>query len=180
MRYKVAQFRDKQEKQMKWDDLSTEQCSVARSSLVLGDRWTLVILSDCFLGVRRFDEFQERLNISRTTLAKRLKLLEEHGVLEQRAYQNNPPRYEYRLTEKGKDLYPVIATVVTWGDKYYSDAGGPPILRRHMTCGHDGHPVLHCSECAQPLDARDVQARKRPKSYTYSDVRRGPVERKRA
>tara|TARA_R110001592_G_scaffold1874_12_gene11399 strand:- start:4946 stop:5446 length:501 start_codon:yes stop_codon:yes gene_type:complete len=159
---------------MQWDELSTQQCSVARSSIVLGDRWTLVILSDCFLGVRRFDDLQARLQISRTTLTQRLKKLEAHGVLERRAYQSKPARYEYRLTDKGRDLYPVISTLLNWGDKYYSDAAGPPILRQHTSCGHDIQPILTCPDCAEPIDTRSVRARKRPANVDYPKVNRGP------
>lgn len=160
---------------MRWEDLPAQQCSMARASVVLGDRWTLVILSDVFLGVRRFDDFQKRLGISRTTLANRLKLLEEHGVLTQRQYQDKPPRSEYRLTEKGVGLYPAIIALLDWGDEHYSDAAGPPILRRHKTCGHDFHGVMHCSACGEAVKPRDVEARKREPDERFPEVVRGPV-----
>ncbi|GAA6156308.1 winged helix-turn-helix transcriptional regulator [Pyruvatibacter sp. HU-CL02332] len=159
---------------MRWEDLPEQQCSMARTSVVLGDRWTLVILSDVFLGVRRFDDFQKRLGISRTTLANRLKLLEEHGVLTQRQYQDKPPRSEYRLTEKGVGLYPAIIALLDWGDEHYSDAAGPPILRRHKTCGHDFRGVMHCSECGEAVSPRDVEARKREADERFPEVKRGP------
>lgn len=159
---------------MKWDEIGEEQCSVARASAVLGDRWTLVILSDCFLGIRRFDMFQERLNIPRTTLANRLQKLEEHGVLLRKAYQQNPVRYEYRLTDKGRDLYPVITTILNWGDTYYDNGAGAPILRKHVSCGHDIKPVLSCPECKEPIDIRSIRARKRDPVHGYPEVRRGP------
>lgn len=162
---------------MKWDEVSDEQCSVARASAVLGDRWTLVILSDVFLGVRRFDDFQERLGISRTTLAQRLKHLERHGVLERRLYQTNPARYEYRLTKKGRDLYPVLSTLLNWGDKYYADEGGPPILRRHRGCGNVMQPILCCPECGEAIEARDVLAEARPEVPSQQAVKRGPFQR---
>lgn len=144
---------------MKWEDLAEQPCSVARSTAVIGDRWTLMILRDCFLGVRRFEGFQERLGISRTIIAERLKLLTDEGVLKKVAYQDRPTRYEYRLTEKGFDLYPVILAIVNWGDRHYDDGRGPPVIRRHKACGCDFQPVLTCSECAEPLDARAVEAR---------------------
>ncbi len=159
---------------MKWDQIGEEQCSVARASAVLGDRWTLVILSDCFLGVRRFDMFQDRLNIPRTTLANRLQKLEEHGVLQRKVYQQNPTRYEYRLTDKGRDLFPVITTILNWGDSYYEDGAGAPIFRNHINCGHDIQPVLACPECSEPVDARSIRARKRDHIAGFPDVRRGP------
>lgn len=160
---------------MRWEDLPEQQCSMARTSVVLGDRWTLVILSDVFLGVRRFDDFQKRLGISRTTLANRLKLLEEHGVLTQRQYQDKPPRSEYRLTEKGVGLYPAIVALLDWGDEHYSDEAGPPILRRHKSCGHDFHGVVHCSACGEAVNPRDVEARKRKPDDRFPEVRRGPM-----
>lgn len=87
---------------MKWDDLAQQPCSIARTLAVIGDRWTLMILRDCFLGVRRFEAFQTRLNISRTIVTDRLRVLVEEGVLRREAYQDNPLRHEYRLTAKGQ------------------------------------------------------------------------------
>lgn len=147
---------------MKWDDLAKEPCSVARSVAVIGDRWTLLILRDCFLGVRRFDAFQTRLGISRTIIAERLKLLTDEGVLARVAYQENPARFEYRLTEKGLALYPVVMAIVHWGDRHYADDRGPPILHRHKGCGCDFQPVMTCSECGEEVEARAVEARPGP------------------
>lgn len=147
---------------MKWDELSREPCSLARSVAVIGDRWTLLILRDCFLGVRRFEAFQERLGISRTIIADRLKVLTDEGVLAKVAYQDRPVRHEYRLTEKGLELYPVILAIVSWGDRHYDDSRGPPILRRHKACGCDFQPVMTCSECGEEVNARGVEARPGP------------------
>ena len=144
---------------MKWEDLAQEPCSVARSVAVIGDRWTLMILRDCFLGVRRFEAFQERLGISRTIIADRLKHLTEEGVLRRVVYQEHPTRHEYRLTEKGLDLHPVVMAIVHWGDRHYAGEAGPPLLHRHKTCGCDFHPVQTCSECGEPVDARAVETR---------------------
>lgn len=144
---------------MKWEDLADQPCSVARSTAVIGDRWTLMILRDCFLGVRRFEAFQARLGISRTIIAARLKLLTEEGVLRKVPYQENPLRHEYRLTAKGLDLHPVVMAIVHWGDRHYADERGPPILHRHKACGCDFHPVQTCSACGEPVSARDVETR---------------------
>ena len=144
---------------MKWEDLAQEPCSVARSVAVIGDRWTLMILRDCFLGVRRFEAFQERLGISRTIIADRLKHLTEEGVLRRVAYQEHPVRHEYRLTDKGLDLHPVVMAIVHWGDRHYAGEAGPPLLHRHKGCGCDFHPVQTCSECGEPVDARAVETR---------------------
>lgn len=149
---------------MKWDDLANERCSVARTVAVIGDRWTLMVLRDCFLGVRRFEDFQARLGISRTITAERLKTLVDEGVLRKTAYQDRPPRFEYRLTEKGLDLYPVIMAVVNFGDRHYAGEAGAPLLHQHRACGCDFHPVMTCSECHAPVAARDVQTRAGPGS----------------
>ncbi|WP_421933096.1 winged helix-turn-helix transcriptional regulator [Phenylobacterium sp.] len=147
---------------MKWEDLADQPCSIARSVAVIGDRWTLMILRDCFLGVRRFEAFQARLGISRTIITERLKLLVDEGVLTKVPYQDRPVRHEYRLTEKGLDLYPVVMAIVTWGDRHYAGQAGPPLLHRHKACGCDFHPVMTCSECHAPLAAREVETRPGP------------------
>ena len=144
---------------MKWSDLSEEPCSVARSVAVIGDRWTLMLLRDCFLGVRRFEDFERRLGISRSIVAERLAKLVDEGVLRREAYQERPVRHEYRLTEKGVALHTVIMAIVHWGDTYYAGADGPPMLHRHKACGRDFHPVMTCSECGEPVAAREVDVR---------------------
>lgn len=147
---------------MKRDDLKDQPCSMARTVAVIGDRWTLMLLRDCFLGVRRFDTFQERLGISRTIIAERLKLLVDEGVLARVRYQDRPPRDEYRLTPKGFDLYPVVMSIVHWGNRHYAGEAGPPMLHRHRTCGHDIEPVLTCKACGEELHPREVEVRAGP------------------
>lgn len=147
---------------MKWSDLPEAHCSVARSVAVIGDRWTLMILRDCFLGVRRFEAFEQRLQISRSIIADRLKRLVDEGVLARTAYQDKPRRHEYRLTDKGLALHPVIMAIVHWGDVYCADDKGPPLIHTHRGCGHDFAPVTVCSECGEPLGARDVEVRPGP------------------
>lgn len=144
---------------MKWNDLSSENCSLARALAVVGDRWTLLVLREAFLRVRRFEDFQSRLGIARRVLTERLAGLVADGVLEKRAYQQRPVRHEYRLTDKGLALYPVILSLVHWGDAFLDDGSGPPIIHRHRGCGHDFRSVLTCSECGEALGARDVEAR---------------------
>lgn len=147
---------------MKWEDLADQPCSIARSVAVIGDRWTLMILRDAFLGVRRFEAFQTRLGISRTIITERLKLLVEEGVLAKVPYQDRPVRHEYRLTQKGMDLYPVVMAIVHWGDRHYAGEAGAPLLHHHKTCGCDFHPVMTCSECHAPVGAREVETRAGP------------------
>lgn len=142
---------------MQWNELDAEACSLARTLSVIGDRWTLLILRDCFLRVRRFDDFQARLGIGRPILADRLKKLVEAFILTKVAYQQNPIRYEYRLTDKGLDLYPVILSLVHFGDVHLADRKGPPLLHRHKACGQVFEPVMTCSACGEALGPRDVE-----------------------
>src|SRR5207237_5129444 len=100
---------------MRWNKLEDEACSLARTVSVIGDRWTLLVLRDCFLQVRRFEDFQRRLGIGRPILADRLQKLVDQAVLARVAYQEHPPRFEYRLTAKGRDLHPVVMAIVHWG-----------------------------------------------------------------
>ena len=95
---------------MKWNDLHKNACPVARGLSVVGDRWTMLVIRECFLGIRRFEKMQERLGITRHVPADRLRILETAGVLRREAYQQRPLRHEYRLTERGKALYPVLLT----------------------------------------------------------------------
>src|SRR5213594_554597 len=115
---------------MRWQDIGDMTCSVARTLSVVGDRWTLLVLRDAFLGVRRFDDFHADLGTTRHRLAARLRKLVEHGVLERVPYAERPPRFEYRLTEKGRDLYPVVVSLTRWGDR--GMAGGEPVGARDM------------------------------------------------
>jgi DNA-binding HxlR family transcriptional regulator len=144
---------------MKWSDLAQERCSVARSVAVIGDRWTLMILRDCFLGIRRFEDFERRLGISRSIIAERLKTLTDEGVLRREAYQDRPVRHEYRLTDKGLALQPVMMAIVHWGDVHYAGDEGPPLIHRHKACGCDFTPVQTCSACGGAVTARDVEVR---------------------
>lgn len=144
---------------MKWNALSEENCSLARAMAVVGDRWSLLILRDAFLRVRRFEDFESSLKIARRVLAERLAHLVAEGVLAKLPYQERPVRYEYRLTEKGLALYPALIALVHWGDHYYADENGPPIIHRHRTCGHDFRSVMTCSACGEALDPRDVDIR---------------------
>ena len=147
---------------MRWDLLEQEQCSVARTVAVIGDRWSLLILRDCFLRVRRFEEFQSRLGVTRHVLADRLKKLVRFGVLRRSPYQENPTRYEYILTQKGLDLYPVVMAIVHWGDTHMVDERGRPLLHEHKRCGKMFDPVLVCSECGEPIIAKEVHVHAGP------------------
>jgi DNA-binding HxlR family transcriptional regulator len=143
-------------------DYNTQTCSIAGALEVVGERWSLLIIRDVFLGVRRFDQLQADLGIARNVLQTRLTGLVEQGVLEKRLYVDHPPRYEYRLTDKGLDLWPTLVSLMYWGDAYAAPAGGPPVLLEHRGCGGavDAHRI--CAACAERLSARDVLARPGP------------------
>ncbi len=142
---------------MRWAELDQEACSVARTVSVIGDRWTLLILRDCFLRVRRFEAFERRLGITRHVLADRLKKLVAAGVLTRVAYQQRPRRYEYRLTEKGLDLNAVLLALVHWGDVHKGDERGRPTLYQHHACGQLFDPVMSCSACGGAVTARNIR-----------------------
>jgi DNA-binding HxlR family transcriptional regulator len=136
---------------------SDMHCSVAQCLEVVGEWWTLLIVRDAFLGVTRFDEFQERLGISRNVLGQRLARLTQAGVLTKVPYSQHPPRFDYRLTERGRDLWPVIDAMRQWGDKHAAP-DGPPLRLIHAKCGRISEPQLVCSACGEPIGARDVKA----------------------
>ena len=147
---------------VRWSDVGKLDCTIARTLSVIGDRWTLLILRDAFLGTRRFDAFQASLGISRHRLADRLTKLVRHGVLRRERYQTRPPRWEYRLTEKGIDLYSVVVSVAEWGDKHMAGRKGPPVERVHRACGHAARLRLTCEHCGDAVGARDMAARPGP------------------
>jgi DNA-binding HxlR family transcriptional regulator len=134
-----------------------QNCSIAKALELLGERWTLLVIREAFLGTRRFEGFAERLDIARNVLTARLTLLVEQGVLERVRYQERPARFEYRLTEKGLDLWPVIVSLLQFGDRYYAP-DGPPVVLRHRGCGGEVDDRRMCRECGAPLTARDAVA----------------------
>ncbi len=136
-------------------------CSVAQCLEIVGEWWSMLILRDAFLGVTRFDQFSERLGISRNILNQRLARLVEEGILVKVPYSDRPVRYDYRLTDKGRDLWPVITAMRQWGDRYAAP-DGPPIRVVHKACGKTSEAVLICSECREPVAARDFVVERGP------------------
>lgn len=134
-----------------------QNCSIARALELVGERWTLLILRESFLGVRRFDRFQARLGIARNILRDRLGRLVEEGVLERRQYQERPVRYEYRLTQKGRDLWPIIMALAQYGDQYYAP-DGPPKIFRHRGCGGELDDRRRCTRCGADVGLRETEA----------------------
>jgi DNA-binding HxlR family transcriptional regulator len=134
------------------------RCSLARGLELIGDWWSPLIIRDLFLDVVRFDDLVEDLGISRNLLTRRLKALVENGIVERIAYSRRPARYEYRLTEAGRDLVPAILALTAWGDRWARPKQGSPILFVHKGCGHHFQPLVTCSACGETIDAPSVRA----------------------
>jgi DNA-binding HxlR family transcriptional regulator len=133
-------------------------CSVARTIGAVGERWTLLLLREFFLGSRRFEILQAHTGISSRALSDRLQRLQKLGIITPIAYQQRPPRREYRLTDKGLELYPIIVSMTRWGDRWMRAKGEPaPARLVHQHCGHVFKPVLTCAACGQVAAARDVR-----------------------
>lgn len=132
-------------------------CSVARTLDIIGEWWTLLILRDVFYGVRRFEAFRTHLGISRKVLTNRLQRLTSEGILKKVAYQENPVRFEYRLTPKGRDLFPILLSLMKWGDRWEAETDEIPVVFVHKDCGHETTPKLVCSHCNEELNARNMR-----------------------
>ena len=143
-------------------------CSIARTLEVAGEPWSPLIIRDVWVGLTRFDEIQRDLGISRKVLTERLRWLVAQGVLEQRVYSERPRRHEYLLTQKGWELADILLAISAWGDRWTAGEAGPPVLRRHRTCGHLTQAELRCVHCGEPIHASDV------------DVEPGPGAKRRA
>jgi DNA-binding HxlR family transcriptional regulator len=155
-----------------------EACSVASTLAVIGDRWTMLILREAFMRTRRFEDFQRALGVARNVLSERLGRLTDEGILERRAYQDNPVRYEYRLTDKGLDLWPTLMSLLKWGDRHAVDA--PAVLIVHRGCGGEMNERLRCERCGQEMGPRDAEARPGPGAGSPSRFEPGPRSADRA
>jgi DNA-binding HxlR family transcriptional regulator len=145
-------------------DWSVEHCTIGRAMAILGEKWTVVVLREVFNGVRRFDDMRARTGIPRQVLANRLATLIDNGVLHREPYQEPGARarHEYRLTEKGFDLYPVMIAVAEWGNRYLADPGGPPLRFAHRDCEAPAHLEVHCEAGHEIADYRKVVPRPGP------------------
>lgn len=141
---------------MRRSSFADMQCSVAQSLEQIGEWWTLLILRDALLGVRRFEHFQRRLGIARNVLAVRLDGLVDSGILTRRLYSQRPERYEYVLTDKGRDLWMVMNAIRQWGDRWALEDDRHPVALVHDGCGHRCTVEPHCSECGELLELADV------------------------
>jgi DNA-binding HxlR family transcriptional regulator len=136
-----------------------KNCSIAKPLAFLGERWTILILRDLFLGRRRFDEFQASLGVATNVLSSRLATLTEEGIVERRRYSEHPERFEYVLTEKGRDLQPILLALLAWGDQYTAENGAPLEVVHE---DHAFHMVPTCSVCGEPVDTHNVHSRPGP------------------
>jgi len=143
---------------MRWEEIDSEVCSIARALAIFGDKWTLLIIRDSFRRIRRFSEFQKSLGITKHRLSDRLSRLVDVGILSKDLYDARRSRYEYRLTDKGLDLYPILMTVVQWGDKWTCDGDGAPLEFLHKGCGHVTKPRYVCDVCEHDIDAKSIIA----------------------
>jgi DNA-binding HxlR family transcriptional regulator len=149
-------------------DYDTQTCSIARSLEVVGERWSLLIIRDVFLGLRRFDDIRRKLGIPRGVLTTRLKYLTDEGVLERHKYLDHPPRYEYRLTPKGMQLWSVLQHLRQWGDEHYAGPGGVPLIIEHTGCGGQPDEHLLCDRCGAALSPDNTTSVPGPAYATQS------------
>lgn len=142
---------------MQRTDFGAMNCSIARTLDVAGEPWTPLVIRDLMVGIRRFEELQRDLGISRKVLSQRLQHLLAHGVVERRAYAERPPRHEYVLTEKGRELADVLTALTAWGDRWTAGEAGPPVLLRHLGCGEITHAELRCACCGELLRSDELE-----------------------
>ncbi len=147
---------------MRWNEIDTMICSIARTLSVVGDRWTMLIIRDVFLGIRRFEAIQHDLRLTPHRLSDRLRRLVRDGILVRVEYEKHPHRFEYRLTEKGIDLYPLIVVMVEWGDRWMAGPAGVPVELVHRPCGHSIKPELTCPCCKSKIEPREMSTRPGP------------------
>ncbi|MEM7358173.1 MAG: helix-turn-helix domain-containing protein [Pseudomonadota bacterium] len=141
---------------MRWQDTNTQTCSITRSLSIFGDRWTLLVIRQIFMRIRRFSEIQASLGISKHRLSDRLTRLVEEDVLYKDAYDQAGNRFEYKLTEKGLDLYPIIVALAGWGDKWLADDDGVPIEYIHKDCGENANAKVCCNHCKEEITANNT------------------------
>lgn len=147
---------------MPYRPFTDQNCSIAASLSIVGDRWTLLVMRDILLGRRRFAEIKRGTGIASNILTDRLEILVEHGLLRRKLYSEHPESYEYIPTRKGLDINPVIIALLQWGDQHAAPAAGPPRVAVHTTCGHDAHPQLQCSHCGERIESGELRVRPGP------------------
>lgn len=144
-------------------EYESQVCSIARSLEVVGERWSLLIIRNVGLGLNRFEPLRENLGITRSVLSTRLNTLIDFGIIEKRQYSEKPPRFEYHLTEKGRDLAPVLLQLMWWGDRYYPEENGPPTVAVHRgSCGGELDHHMICRKCGESVEPERVYLKPGP------------------
>ncbi len=145
-------------------------CPIARATDLIGDWWTPLVLREAFSGRRRFEDFQRALNVPRAVLAKRLDRLVGEGLMTKVPYADRPVRYEYRLTEKGRAFWDVLAAMWRWGSDWLWDEKGPPVTLVDHETGHEVRPLVVDERTGKPLDVRRLRvSRRRHSKNVYTD-----------
>ncbi|HYF26793.1 MAG TPA: helix-turn-helix domain-containing protein [Baekduia sp.] len=149
---------------MRHEELLEQNCAIGRAGAVLGERWVFAILRAAFFRARTFEDFQRHTGIARNILTERLSRLVDFGILERRPYEESGRRvrHEYRLTEAGRDLYPIVVAIMEWGNRHTGLEHGAPVQLRHRTCGEIMHPRLTCDRCGEAVDPREVVPERGP------------------
>lgn len=142
-------------------------CSIARSLEIVGDRWTVLILRNALVGQTRFEQFSASLGLASNVLTDRLGRLTDEGILERRGYQQKPVRHEYVISEKGRELWPVLVALLDWGDRHHAP-DGPPRLLVHAGCGGRLHQQLTCADCGETVSTYAIDTRPGPGSVVGS------------
>jgi DNA-binding HxlR family transcriptional regulator len=151
-------------------DYEGQICSIARSLELVGERWTLLVVREVFNGRRKFSEMQRSLGVARNVLTDRLQGLVDEGILERKPYSERPERYEYFLTEKGLDLWPLMVALMQWGDKWEPLPGGRPMIVVHKgECGGEIDDRRTCTKCGKALTVREARAVEGPGLKTALD-----------
>jgi len=156
------------------NDYANQHCSIAATLELIGERWTILILRDAFLGRRRFDDFQRSLGVARNVLQARLERLVAAGILKRVRYQERPERFEYRLTRKGVDLWPVVIAFQKWGDRHVF-ADEPPVIVIHKDCGGEMDDRRRCKVCGADVEAWDVEPALGPGAHASQRLPGDPV-----
>jgi DNA-binding HxlR family transcriptional regulator len=138
--------------------VATQRPAAVRRALeIFSDPWSFAVLQEAFFGVHRFEDFQRNLVISRSVLAKRLAHLVENEILERVRYQRRPDRFEYRLTDRGREMYPIFVSLREWAERWLDDIGGPDLRLVHAPCGNETHPRLACDHCGEEIRAEHMR-----------------------
>ena len=149
-----------------------EQCSISRAAQILGDGWMILLLRELFWGATRYDEFATHTGMASNVLAVRLKRLVEAAVITKTPAVSDGRRFDYALTPSGIELFPVLMSVMAWGDKHVPGESGPLVLLRHTSCGQHTKAGLVCSVCAQTLRPTDIETEFNP----HYEERYGPLQ----